>query len=210
MKSPLFPAALLVAVASTLSACSSAPGQGDEAPATSSVSAAIVVTPKDPCPTVAPRPGSNCTDANLLCSYGEDPRFGCRDVLACNSGKWASVGDACSKNEPSCPRSAPQGPDAGVDTCSAADLGLSCVYDHEAYTCAPCEGNLCFVANHWQTQTLPKACPDTVPNFGEACAVAAGTRCNYNPCANDGSDNYGAAVTCTSGFWTAYTGTICL
>jgi hypothetical protein len=83
------------------------------------------------------------------------------------------------------------------------------VYSDEAYTCAPCEGNLCRAESYWQTQSLPTACPASVPNFGQACTTP-GTRCNYDPCANDGAANYGAAMTCTLGFWAAYTGTICL
>jgi len=202
--------ALLVAVAATLAGCSSGAGQIDEEPAPPQTSVASLVAARSPCPLSAPGPGSACSDAGLLCSWGEDPRFGCRKVEACNAGKWQSVGDSCSAMEPSCPKSRPEPADGGVDTCSSADLGLTCVYSHEAYTCAPCEGNLCFAANHWQTQALPTACPVTEPNFGEACAAPSGTECNYNTCANDGSEDFGAAMTCKGGFWTAYTRTICL
>jgi hypothetical protein len=199
----------LFAVACSVAACSSAPDPGDREPTASESAAAVSSSPRDPCPTSAPRPGSTCTGANLVCSYGNDPRFGCRDILTCNSGKWDSVGDACSKKEPSCPARAPAERDGGLDTCTRAELGLSCVYHHEVYTCAPCEGNLCRAVDSWQTQTLATACPATVPNFGEKCTAAAGTHCNYNACASDGADNLGAAVTCTSGFWAQSTGTIC-
>ena len=199
----------LFAVACSIAACSSAPDPGPGEATTAESTSSALAPAKDPCPTSAPRPNSACTGTNLVCSYGTDPRFGCRDILACNSGKWESVGDACSKKEPSCPARAPASPDGGLDTCSAADLGLSCVYDHEAYTCAPCEGNLCRAVNYWQTQTLASACPAKVPNFGQACTAAAGTKCNYNACASDGSDNLGAGVTCTAGYWVQSTGTIC-
>lgn len=210
MKVSMRVTALLVAAASTLAACSSAPRQGWGEPATSESTVAPLTTPKSPCPSSAPRAGTACSDASLLCSWGEDPRFGCRTVESCNAGKWKSVGDSCSAKEPACPQTRPEPADGGVDTCTSADLGLTCVYDHEAYTCAPCEGNLCFAANHWQTQPLSTACPATEPNFGEPCAVASGTECNYNTCANDGSENFGAAMTCKGGFWTAVTSTICL
>jgi hypothetical protein len=200
----------LLAFACSLVACSSAaPGPEDEETPAAQAPAPLVA-PKDPCPKSAPRAGSTCSDASLLCSYGTDPRFGCRDILACDSGTWTAVGDACSKTEPTCPRTAPKPEDGGVDTCSSADLGLSCVYAHEAYTCAPCQGNLCFTSNRWLTQSLPTACPATVPNFGQACTAPSGTRCNYNTCASDGADDLGAAVTCTGGFWMQATGTICL
>jgi hypothetical protein len=211
MKSHIFTTTLLVAVASTLSACSSAPGQSDAEQVGSEAASALTESSKSPCPSSAPKSGSTCSDANLLCSWGEDTRFGCRTVEACNSGKWQSVGDSCSAKEPACPARRPESGDAGgALSCTAAELGITCVYDHDAYTCTPCEGNLCFATNRWWQTTLPTACPATEPNFGEACSVAAGTECNYNTCASDGSEDFGAAMTCTKGIWTAYTGTICL
>ncbi|HEY3820580.1 MAG TPA: hypothetical protein VGL81_25615 [Polyangiaceae bacterium] len=202
--------AMVVAGALPLFACSAAPESFGDQPADTEVAATVTPAAKSPCPTKAPRAGSACSDASLLCSWGSDPRFGCRTIESCDGSTWQSVGDSCSSREPSCPRSAPTPPDSGLDTCTAADLGLTCVYAHEAYTCAPCQGTLCRNENYWQTDSLPTGCPAAEPNFGASCIVPSGTRCNYNACASDGADDYGASMTCTGGFWTAYKGTICL
>jgi hypothetical protein len=196
----------------TVAACSSAPGQGDAEQPTSQATSALVIglppRPTSPCLSVAPAAGTACSDPSLVCSWGDDARFGCRTVEACDSGAWKSVGLSCTKAAPVCPAASP-GLDGGLASCTSADLGLTCVYDHEAFTCAPCTGNVCFGENRWLSAALPNACPATEPNYGEECSVAAGTECNFNVCANGGADNIGAAMTCTEGFWKATEGTIC-
>lgn len=206
MKSPALAALLVVTLAAIASTgCSSAPG--DEA--SSETSSAIIVikpVPVSPCPTVVPATGSACGEANLECSWGDDPRFACRTVKVCSGGTWESAGRACSATEPTCPSAAPTG---SSPSCTSAELGLTCVYDHEAYTCAPCTGNLCFTSNRWFSTALAAACPATVPNLGEECAETAGTACNYDACADDGV-SLGVSMTCTDSFWKGAAAPICL
>jgi hypothetical protein len=221
---------MLVLATVPLVACSSAaPGTGETEPAstapvptapagtvsTPATSAPVEFTPgmiaptKSLCPAVAPKAGSECSEAGLICSWGEDPRFGCRTIQSCISGQWASVGDSCSSREPLCPRASPASATAGPAPCGEADLGITCVYGEQAYTCAPCEGYLCRNESFWQTTVLTSVCPTTLPNFGEPCGAPSGTVCNYNQCAKSESAVYGASLSCTSGAWTQSPDIVC-
>ena len=223
---------ILVVVAAPLVACSSAgPDSGETEPASTALAPTTPVatvsspatsspTPLAPvggmmvptkalCPALAPNAGSECSEAGVICSWGEDPRFGCRTIESCISGQWASVGDSCSSREPLCSRSAPASADAAPAPCGEADLGITCVYGEQAYTCAPCEGYLCRNASFWQTTALTSECPGTLPNFGEPCGAPSGTICNYNQCAKSESAVYGAALSCISGAWTQSSNIVC-
>ncbi|MGD0526465.1 MAG: hypothetical protein ABSE49_15040 [Polyangiaceae bacterium] len=205
-----FSIALVLPVTFALTACSSANPGPDPEP-TQSGAAAVETESRGPCPSSLPKNGSSCSDDDLLCSWGTDPRFGCREEARCNSGKWENLTYSCPSREPSCPRSAPQPPDGGQNTCTTAQLGLTCAYGDTAYTCAPCDGTLCTVDNVWFTATLAKGCPDQVPNFGQSCS-SPGTYCNYNICADDQMVDwvFGASMECEGGVWTAYADAICL
>jgi hypothetical protein len=203
-------AIVLAFTGAPLVACGSAP---DSTETTQSQESAVdtAAARKSPCPSALPRAGAACTTDDLLCSWGDDTRFGCRQEARCESGAWTNLTDTCPKKEPSCPLKAPKLSSSGRTLCSAADTGITCVYGDVAYTCASCNGTLCYTDNAWLTSTLPAACPTAVPDFGQACSTP-NTVCNYNICAGDYNDDwvFGASVKCESGFWTAYANNICL
>jgi hypothetical protein len=195
--------------------CSSAPVPGEPPAAQTSEAVAADNAARSPCPSSLPRDGAACTDDNLLCSWGDDTRFGCRQEARCSGGAWKNLTYSCPPREPSCPARAPGETDGGAlggNTCSAADLGMTCVYGEVAYTCTPCDGTLCVAnKNVWFTGNLSAGCPARVPNFGQACA-SNGLYCNYNVCADDQLVDwvFGASLECENGFWTAYADSICL
>jgi hypothetical protein len=222
---------LLVAAAPLMACSSAAPGPADQEPVAApgyresepvavprfgqsgaagiALTGRTMATGKSLCPAIAPTTGSECSEAGLICSWGEDPRFGCRTIQSCIGGQWASVGDSCPSREPFCPRAPPAPAGAGVAPCGEADLGITCVYGGQAYTCAPCEGYLCRNASFWQTTALTSVCPATLPNFGEPCDAPDGTVCNYNQCAKSESAVYGASLSCASGSWTQSSNIVC-
>jgi hypothetical protein len=111
------------------------------------------------CPASPPLPYSPCSELELYCSWGTDPRFQCRARAECGaylypdggtpSGLvWRSGTDDlgaqdCPTPPPSCPATPPPTLDGGsLDNppCDASQAGLDCEYDGVAYTCAPCVG----------------------------------------------------------------------
>jgi hypothetical protein len=219
---------LLFALLSPLCACSSAtettasePGDrglgdsgapNDSGPADSATPDGTGPSVAHPsCPAAAPPQGAPCSASDLRCTWGDDARFGCRTEAQCTSAAWQVTQPACPSPEPACPATPPSPPDAGEPSCTGAQLGLTCVYDATAYTCAPCSGSLCHAQNLWQTKTLAPGCPATLPNLGEPC-TAAGTACNYNACADDQPVSWvlGAAMSCEAGLWTAAARTVCM
>ncbi len=203
---PVLPLTLLLA------ACSGTGPEQSEGPAARTSEAVSSETAStSPCPSSMPRSGSRCSQADLLCSWGDDTRFGCREEARCENGAWQNLTYTCPSREPSCPARAPVPPDGGQNVCSQALLGITCVYGETAYTCAPCDGTLCTLQNVWVEKTLASGCPARVPNFGQKCS-SPGTYCNYNICADDQMVDwvFGASMTCENGYWTAYADIICL
>jgi hypothetical protein len=164
------------------------------------------------CPTDAPANGSSCTTASLECSWGTDPRFGCRTGGTCSSAlKWEIWEYACPEPAPKCPATAP----TSGSKCSLAREGITCVYSSSAgttaYTCDNCDGNLCEADNLWYATDLASGCPDAVPNWGASCS-SPGLTCNYDWCAGElvcGVDGCqytpwvdGTQVVCQDGAWT--------
>lgn len=162
--------------------------------------------PTGPCPTTPPADGDACTTDELGCSWGTDIRYGCRIAAVCNSGQWTRFPPNgtwnCPMPEPQCPLAAP----GDGDGCTDTELGLTCIYNHTAYTCANCNGNLCFPDNTWFQSDLDPACPDShLPNLGDAC-TPDGLECNYNHCSDDQEMTHGwvhgVALGCEGGLWT--------
>jgi hypothetical protein len=137
------------------------------------------------CPSTPPEPYSPCSEALLYCSWGDDPRFQCRQRAECNSYVlpdggipsslvWRSGDDDvpamdCTTPPPSCPASAPDGADAGPlhnPPCDETQAGLTCEYSGVAYTCAPCPGpTLCLgspdggIPYQWFESGMAEGCP---------------------------------------------------
>jgi hypothetical protein len=169
------------------------------------------------CPSSPPTNGASCSSKGLACSWGTDPRFGCRPQALCveDEGKlvWEAATASCPP-PPSCPKSAPRTTGNGClgqTKCSEAELGATCVYDDVAFTCAPCSGNLCCDENTWSVTDLANGCPNAVPNFGDTCTTSK-LYCNYNSCADDQQNDtwaYGVGERCEKGEWQPYTDGAC-
>ena len=161
--------------------------------------------PMGPCPTAPPTDGSACPTDGLDCSWGTDARYGCRIAAVCNAGLWSRFPATgtwnCPAPEPQCPIASP----GGGDGCTDAELGLTCIYDGAAYTCANCNGNLCFTSNSWFESDVDVTCPDApLPNLGDPCTMD-GLECDYNHCSDDQEMSHGwvhgVAIACNSGTW---------
>jgi hypothetical protein len=165
------------------------------------------------CPPSAPSNGSECSSKGLECSWGTDPRFGCRTAALCEKDEGTLVWEVstadCPEPPPTCPKRAPNpvGDSCLERTqCSEKELGATCVYDDVAYTCAPCSGNLCCAESFWSVTDLAEGCPDAVPDFGDTCGTPK-LYCDYNICADSQQDDfwaYGTGVRCDQGQWQYY------
>lgn len=174
-------------------------------------SAALSRDGGDGCPDSAPDDGTACPENGLTCSWGTDPRFGCRTQAICeNDGNgllWEIGTASCPEPPPVCPKKAPNPTsDAGVfhqTKCTKKELGLTCVYDEVAYTCTRCSGTLCQSDPTWSVTDLAAHCPTDVPNLGAAC-TKEGLDCDYNECADSQFYDlwaYGVGMRCTTGTW---------
>lgn len=194
-------AVLLFFSSSVCVACSSEPVGASTTDVTTAIDVAHVG-----CPDVVPNDETDCAKPGLECSYGTDPRWGCRMQAVCGDDlgrqKWKVVEPSCPRLVTTCPEKEPHGDGA---KCGDDTLGLTCLYGENAYTCTPCEGTLCFQKNTWKMQTLDEGCPtDAVPNLGDACTTPH-LFCNYNVCADDqippNQWAYGIAMKCDRELW---------
>jgi hypothetical protein len=169
------------------------------------------------CPPLPPPNGTVCDNIDRWCSWGADERYGCRTAAHCEQNRtWSTYptdGDANCPAMVNCPSKITD------FTCTDAQLGLTCVSDSTgsggaggavptAYTCAPCNGNLCMVDSSWQSSEIDPACPNAkLPNLGDRC-TKEGLDCDYNHCTGDQAMNktwaHGVAITCKDGRWTMW------
>ena len=157
------------------------------------------------CPASAPQTGVSCATQGLQCTWGTDPRFGCRTESVCTTAGWQTTTPSCSQPPPSCPRTEPV---PNTQQCSNASEGLTCMYGHQAFTCADYNGDLFVIKNGqpekiwWSGGPQASTCPTSVPNLGSSCTVE-GETCNYGGCFHDPANPtvHGAKVTCTNGRW---------
>jgi hypothetical protein len=149
-----------------------------------------VPTEKPPmvCPAVPPRAGEMCT-TGLRCSYGDDPRVGCRPRFSCD-GTWASAG------EDNCPTlldcSSLAAPPKDHDRCEmvGADCSTGPRYCR-CETCTSCAGPSIWIC----TQPPAAPCPPVMPNDGAACEPP-GLSCSYGACPVPGG-----VMTCVENRW---------
>jgi hypothetical protein len=187
-----------------------------------------------PCPATPPALGTSCASfpVNLACSWGTDPRFGCRTEMWCDwqTTTWlwfagdpffvsSATQPLCSGNPPSCPITPPplvDGGWVGGPPCSMDQDGLTCVYGTTAFTCADCQGGLCLgkISDsgqggpnlQWYQTTLDAQCPTVLPNWGDPRS-ASGLVCNYNDCADDETNraDHGTVFVCdVAGVWQSF------
>jgi hypothetical protein len=207
----------LVAGAAMLVACSAASETTEDAnhetaQSESALQDEATAASTTACPSKAPKQGATCTTAGAECSWGTDPRFGCRTTAACTGGTWNVTIPSCTEPAPACPAKAPSAPDGLHEACTAKQAGLSCVYAGDVtytYTCGTNNGGLFFDNDAgaaellWWNHELDTGCPSTMPNTGTACSTTRNLDCNYNVCVTDQYDStvHGTNVSCTNGTW---------
>ena len=150
--------------------------------------------PLSPCPVDVP--SGPCTDANLQCWYGDDPRPYCRVQATCQQGLWMVAMPKCAGPSDVCPAD-PNNPPDGVCSTGAA---MFCIYG-EGYACdcewyggpPPTDGGF---AEQWACFGPPGGgCPALAPNAGQACSMPSGQQCLYGPTC---SSMY---MACQNGYW---------
>lgn len=130
-----------------------------------------------------------CSNDGLACSYGDDPRSGCRWRYRCESGHWQTFDQpdvgVCDTLAAGCPTSPPSG------TCAV--LGDSCVYPSDGVFCGCATGE---PTPEWKCGDVPSApCPTLLPNEGDLCSSSS--TCDYG-CNVDGQ---GVQASCDEGVW---------
>lgn len=166
------------------------------------------------CPTSQPPSGGACT-VGVECTWGCDPRFGCRDEAVCTGSATWRLGEysyPCPTLAAECPTVPPPSqvgaPWTELAPCTRAELGLTCVLGGNAYTCTACTGTLCPgpLAYRWYVTKLADGCPSFVPNMGTACG-SPDLICDYNGCNDDSvvPDKapwaFGVRMECRGGAW---------
>ncbi len=162
------------------------------------------VPPTTRCPSAEPGDRTPCSDPDLQCEYGADPRRECRRVASCSAAEWRvrALGDNgvapawCAAPPPpaECPATIEA---ASGQPCGAQ--GAVCAYGGSLCECTNCSSfpiSTCGGNATWQCDQRPLApgCPQGSPRYGEACSQA-GLTCDYGCNSPDG------AVQCTGGAW---------
>ncbi len=159
-----------------------------------------------PCTDVAPSVGDRCASEGWICSYGDSPRFDCKDLYTCTTGRWNLTDGSCAR-APSgyCPAQKPAG-----QPCTALDengsgvsrgAGAACTYASSVCLCYGCTSRMCdHGQSTWECSEPPATagCPPTPPNLGAACA-AESLECTYG----DACQASGHVVACERGVWAA-------
>ncbi|HEY1534302.1 MAG TPA: Hint domain-containing protein [Polyangiaceae bacterium] len=164
-----------------------------------------------PCPVAPPVNGAPCkepyTSTELdasQCSYGDDPRPGCRTNAICDTGAWAvstpkqfddgSGAQDCAT--PPLPAACPMPPPSQTSACS--DATLSCWYDEGTRCwCSSCKLGTQFPVcqtvdpPQWYCATPAAGCPALMPQAGTPCST---------PGASCGPDCT-LLITCTDSVW---------
>jgi hypothetical protein len=169
-----------------------------------------VPDPRPVCPESEPQVGDSCTEAGLLCSYGEAATSSCRAYYQCSEGSWTldtRLDPERYPCEPPAGHCPPEPPTLG-DGCTPPPGYTPCVY--EDVMCS------CVAGNHWATSAEQwlcygppddPSCPALLPNIGEGCSTQ-GVQCSY---VEDCEFPPYSTVFCYDGAWEEGTrGTPCL
>lgn len=158
------------------------------------------------CPAAPPDQGSACVapwtpegfdPANAHCSWGDDPRPGCRTLGRCTEGAWqVTTPDAQACAAPPLPPACTTPPPADQSECP--DSSLSCWYDDGTRCwCSACQGGsgypVCQVVDppQWYCATPAGDCPAQLPQAGAPCDIpgaSCGPDCNLT-------------ILCSGGVW---------
>ncbi len=156
--------------------------------------------PPSKCP--ADPPLGACSEPGLECTYGDDPRFWCRELATCTNGAWSVLMPKCVGTGPNCPADSHAPPPnlcqgSGTVYC-VYELGVAC--DCELGDLQPDGGP----EYQWTCMQPPgEDCPDLAPNAGQGCTLAAGKQCSYGfPC-------MAVIMECAEQFWKATPGPPC-
>lgn len=159
------------------------------------------------CPRDVPANGSPCTPPWTAstsgpfvgapiahCTWGDDPRPGCRTSALCDNGVWSISTPRCT---PLLPAGCPTSPPASDSNCS--DTSVGCWYDSSTRCfCSSCMGGFSYPVcqtidpPHWYcVDPSPGACPYPLPQAGSPCDT---------PGLNCGLD-CSSPIVCKDGVW---------
>jgi hypothetical protein len=145
------------------------------------------------CPESPPDTGVAC-EPGLTCTYGSDPRLGCRDQYSCvEEGRWLVASPDCVEwNEcldtdrydplPSIGASCPK-----LDEVCYTYSGIIC-------SCGPCADG-CADELSWNCEQKNAPCPHFPPNIGQPCT--GDVQCGYVPCPS----SFHVEMACDDGTW---------
>jgi hypothetical protein len=165
-------------------------------------------TSSSACPNQPPPSGSSCSSGGSStgfaiadCSWGDDPRPGCRVGAACSNGAWSVTQPPadCAATVP-LPAACPQTPPAAAAGCT--DPTLACWYgDGTICNCSACQGGteypICRTIDppQWACKTPDAACPNPLPQAGAKCdapdTLSCGPSCELPIRCQDGAWQYG-------------------
>ena len=161
-------------------------------------------TPVATCPDLEPEAEDACDHEDVVCSYGDSPRFDCRNSYACQGGTWVvSKGECRQPQADYCPDDVPIGQSC-VATAETGDViqrgaGAPCEYGDTVCLCYGCASRTCQNGmSTWECSEPPAlvSCPVAPPNLGTACEVDL-LECGYG----DACQPSGLAVLCRLGAW---------
>ena len=168
--------------------------------------------PSGPCPQAEPSYGAACSQANLECEYGGDPRTTCNRVWSCAGGSWAMA----KTGDPTCPstNSAACPSDASLASGACGDPGATCDYSTSGASrwcaCTFMGGPVQIDGGNqytWQCGFgTMSGCPALRPRLGSACAQPD-LECDYSVCGIP----MGLSVRCegSTGTWVTGFGMVC-
>jgi hypothetical protein len=137
--------------------------------------------PLTECPVAAPDANAPCA-GSFDCSYGTDPRSGCRALYQCRSGSFLVTLPKC-QGILSCLSVTPI-PIVG-HTCSS--VGQWCQSSSNVQCgCTPCTSSSCQSSTAWDCFGPPSPpCPVLPPNEGQPCDSNSVSDCTYGRCPLD-------------------------
>lgn len=149
------------------------------------------------CPEAPPDNGTSCSDEEVQCQYGAEPRPECRPVATCKAGLWSVPSIPASRcpepTDVACPGTMDELEGERCTLGGVANSGPFCQY--EDVTCA-CDESTCDATDCAWFCPPPLEemdCPRGQPNVGTSCDDPSIT-CKYTTCQDH---------RCVDGYWSA-------